>query len=83
MRNFWEWLLDEKIVLCLMAFTFAVMALILVFYDAEKEYIMTLFGLSNMLVGALLRGITHQISLTDQASTDQTPTNQNDQNGGK
>ena len=69
MRNIWEWLLDEKIVLCMMAFTFASMAMILVFYKAEKEYVMAFFGLANMLIGALLRGITHQPQQTDSTQT--------------
>lgn len=59
MLQFWKSLFDEKVVLCLMAFTFAVMAMILIHWGADKDYVMIPFGLSNMLIGALLRGITH------------------------
>ncbi len=56
------WVLDEKIILSFMALTFAVLGLILIHWNSDKEYIMALFGFSNMLLGALLRGITHQTS---------------------
>ena len=60
------WVLDEKIILSFMALIFAVLALMLVSWKSDKEFVMTLFGFSNMLIGALLRGITHQVNGIDK-----------------
>ncbi len=65
MRNIWEWLLDEKIVLCAMAMSFAGITVMLIHWGSDKEYIQLFGGFISGLVGALLRGITHQNPTTD------------------
>jgi hypothetical protein len=69
MRTVLEWLLDEKIVICLMAQTFAGVTLLLIYWKADKEYVMLFGGFISMLIGALLRGITHQPQQTDSTQT--------------
>jgi hypothetical protein len=59
---------DEKVILPGCAFVFAIMGMIMAFYRLDKEYVMYLFGFSNIALGALLRGLTH----TPQSNAEQT-----------
>jgi cytochrome c biogenesis protein CcdA len=67
MKNLPVWIVDEKVILPLFSFIFALMAIIIAFFHLDKEYVMYLFGFSNILLGALLRGLTH----TPQSNADQ------------
>jgi hypothetical protein len=69
MRSIWEWLLDEKIVLSALAMSFAGITVLLIHWNADKEYVMLFGGFISGLVGALLRGITHQPVVTDSTQT--------------
>jgi hypothetical protein len=69
MRTIGEWLLEEKIVTCLMAVTFAGVTVLLIAWKSEKEYVMLFGGFVSMLLGSLLRGITHQPQQTDSTQT--------------
>ena len=69
MRTFLEWLLDEKIVICAMAVFFSMIAVMLIHWHVDKEYISIFGSAVTMLVGALLRGITHQPQQTDSTQT--------------
>ena len=61
MRTFLEWLLDEKVVTCTMILTLALMTLLLIHWNADKEYIVPIFGSAiTTLVGSLVRGTTHK-----------------------
>jgi hypothetical protein len=60
MRYFLQYVLDEKIVLGFLSLIFAIMTIILIKWNCEKEYVMLFIGFISMLIGALLRGITHQ-----------------------
>jgi hypothetical protein len=59
MRSLWDWILDEKIVLCVMAVFFSSITVLLIHWHVDKEYVSIFGGAVTMLVGALLRGITH------------------------
>jgi len=60
-RSLWEWALDEKVVLSFLALVFGLMMMLLIKWNVDKEYIMQFGGFIGMLLGALLRGITHQV----------------------
>ncbi len=55
-----DWLLDERIILLSGAVIFALMSVVLIHWKADKEYVIAFFGLSNGLIGALVRGIVTQ-----------------------
>jgi len=74
MRSWSEIFLDEKIVVCGMALVFAVIAVLLIHWNAEKEYIMLFGGFVSALLGALLRGITHQPAQSDSTQNVQSTT---------
>jgi hypothetical protein len=74
MMQFWKSLYDEKVILCLMAFTFSVMAMVLIHWNADKDYVSIPWGLANMLIGALLRGITHQSGPNETTTSTTTST---------
>ena len=65
MHRLWVWLLDEKIVICLMAIILSLVAILLIHWNAEKDYTMAFIGFVGMLLGALLRGITHSPAQSD------------------
>jgi predicted benzoate:H+ symporter BenE len=69
MRTIWEWLLDEKIVLSMLAGFFSLMVLVCVHWHAEKEITAGFATLAAMCVGSLTRGITHQPQQTDSTQT--------------
>jgi hypothetical protein len=60
MRYLLQYVLDEKIVLGFLSLIFAVFTIILIKWNCEKEYVMLFGSFISMLVGALLRGITHE-----------------------
>jgi hypothetical protein len=61
-RTFLEWALDEKVVLSFLAVFFGTLMVLLIKWHADKEYIMAFSGFVGLVLGALMRGITHQIS---------------------
>ena len=66
MKNVWDRLLDEKIVICLMVVILASVAVLLIHWNSEKDYVMAFVGFVGTLIGALLRGITHQPDSTEK-----------------
>lgn len=61
MRKWYEIILDEKVVTCGMILVLASMAMVLIHWNADKEYIIPIFGSAiTTLVGSLVRGTTHQ-----------------------
>ncbi len=64
MTGFWqgflEWILDERIVLGMLAIIFGLMVMWCIHWHAEKEITTGFATLASMCVGALTRGITHQ-----------------------
>jgi hypothetical protein len=69
MRNIWEWLLDEKIILSGLLLACLGVILILIHWHADKDIIMALITLAGGFGGALTRGITHQPQQTDSTQT--------------
>ena len=63
MQTLLKWLLDEKVVLGVLAVIFSLFVMLCVHWHAEKEITGGFATLASMCVGALTRGITHQ---TDQ-----------------
>jgi hypothetical protein len=60
MRSIWESLFDEKFVFCGMAVFFSCVIMVLIRWNADKEYI-AIFGSGvTGLIGALMRGVTHK-----------------------
>ncbi len=57
MKYLLEWILDERIILIFSALIFALLAMVLIHWNADKEYVMTFTGFSTGLIGALLRGL--------------------------
>jgi hypothetical protein len=55
-----QYLMDEKIVVSTLAIIFSLVVLVLIHWHADKEYVMLFGTFISGLVGALLRGITHQ-----------------------
>ncbi len=74
MKTWHEILLDEKIVVCGMALLFSMACITLIKWGAEKEYVMLFGGFVSMLIGALLRGITHQPAVSDSTQSVQSTT---------
>ena len=74
MKPWSEILLDEKIIFCGMALILSFLAIVLIKWGVEKDYIMQFIGFVGMLLGALLRGITHQPQKTDSTQTVQSVT---------
>jgi hypothetical protein len=62
MKYFMQWALDEKVIISSMAIFFALCVILFVHWGADKEYVSIFGSAVTMLIGALLRGITHQIS---------------------
>jgi hypothetical protein len=69
MRNIWEWLLDEKIVLSSLMLVCLITVLILVKWNTDKDLIMSIVTLAGGFGGALTRGITHQVPMTNATQT--------------
>jgi hypothetical protein len=59
-RDIWEWLLDEKIVLGALAVIFASMALLVIHWNADKEYVAFFTSVASGCIGALTRGIINK-----------------------
>jgi hypothetical protein len=57
MKYFMQWALDEKIILGVLAITFAVLAILLIKWNADTSHVSSFIGLSSLLIGGLIRGI--------------------------
>ena len=59
MQGWREFLLNERVILCIMSIIFGGGILLLIKWDADREYV-SIFGLALAnFTGALLRGMTH------------------------
>jgi hypothetical protein len=74
MRSILEWMLDEKIVLCVMVAFCSVMILILYHWHASENVLSVFRDGVTGLIGALLRGITHQPGVSDSMQNVQSTT---------
>ena len=60
MREIFAWLLDEKVVLGFLAIVFASMALLVIHWNVDKEYVVFFTGSASGCLGALTRGIINK-----------------------
>lgn len=60
MQAIFEWALDEKVVLGFLAVVFASMALVVIHWNADKEYVVFFTSTSAGCIGALTRGIINK-----------------------
>lgn len=58
MEYLMQWLLDERIILLVGAIIFAFFTIYLIHLDSKETYVTGMSGLTGMLIGALVRGIT-------------------------
>jgi hypothetical protein len=67
MKEFTKFLLNEKIILGLLAIIFSMLMMWGIHWNADKEIIGTFGTLASMCVGALTRGIVHQAPESDSS----------------
>jgi hypothetical protein len=75
MKRWYDVLLDEKIITCLLIIFCALCIFVLVHMQADEKYIVVFGAAITTLVGSLVRGTTHSIQPTDSSqSVSQTTT---------
>jgi hypothetical protein len=69
MRTWADTILDEKVITCIMIILFSLGVILLIKWNADKEYVAIFGGPVSMLVGSLLRGLFHVPQQTDSTQT--------------